>query len=282
MSTGTTGDGFIMWHPMLSQTNTTAVTTTTSASVGGTGTAFSAFTNLQTLAFTKIPYNDAQLTGGNVQGRLVSGCIKVRYSGSEDTRSGIVSLFEDPDHLSVTAQTATSISSFESCGKERVSGDGEWHSVNWSGPAKQNEQEYVGSATYTGNPCVVIAINGTLNGAGAGGPAPFEFEAWENLEYIGRDVVGKTDNQLAEEWTKKIGAAAKSIASQSNSFNAGRAGEFLRAAGLSGNPNARSQGGAGTMAGDALSAAAHAINPSLGRAWEWGRNFVARFPRRGR
>jgi len=116
MSTGTTGDGYISWQPTIGST-TTGVAVTSAISVGTPATAFNAFTNLIQTAITKIPYTDAQITGGNVQGRLVSGCVRVRYAGTEDARAGIVSLFEDPDHLSVLTLSTNTMSTFDSCGK---------------------------------------------------------------------------------------------------------------------------------------------------------------------
>jgi len=266
MSTGTTGDGWICWTPVLARDFGTAVRNTTSSSVGNSASVFSTFTFLTPTALSKIPYTAAQITGGSVQGRLVSGCLRVRYAGAEDLRAGVVSLFEDPDHLPVdTVYSTDTMGTFDSCGKERVSGEGNWHQINWSGPARQNEQEYVQTSTYS-SACIIIAINGTVGAAGLG-PAPFEWEVWENLEYLGRDVVGKTNNMLDPAGTSHVIGAAKSAQSGSEPLspsNPKTAGEFIKTV-LSPVPG-------GSVLGNLASAAVHTVNPGLGRLYDTFRN----------
>jgi len=197
---------------------------------------------------------------------LVSGCVRVRYAGAEDLRAGIVSLFEDPDHLAVdTVYSTDTIGTFDSCGKERVSGEGNWHQINWSGPAKQAEQEYVSTSAYS-TACIVIAINGTVAAAGLGA-APFEWEVWQNLEFLGRDVVGKTNNMLDPNGASHVIGAAKAAQSGSEPLspsNPKTAGEFVRSV-LSPVPG-------GSMMGNLASAAVHTINPGLGRIYDRFRN----------
>jgi len=270
MSTGTTGDGFIFWRPVLVN-DAISLTHSTALSVGTAATLFNAFTNLNTALIAKIPYTTAQLTGGLVEGRLVSACVRVRYSGTEDLRSGVVSLFEDPDHLDVAGSTANSISLFDSCGKQRVFGDGGWHQINWSGPCKQAEQEYVQTAAYAVN-CIVLAINGTVN-AGGLGAAPFEYECWENLEFLGRDVVGKTNNVLDPQGTSKVVGDMKVAQSGPEPLNPQTGGKVLARI-LGPKPG-------GTLLGNAMQAGMSAVNPVLGLAWGAVRqafNRQTRFP----
>jgi len=254
-----------MWRPVIANDTVQTFGCSTAASVGTSATAFASFTALASGFMTKIPYTTAQLTGGNVQGRLVSGCLRIRYTGTEDGRAGVVSLFEDPDHLDVQTTSSNNISLFDSCGKERVSGEGNWHQINWSGPAKQNEQEYVQTAGFTGNSYThVIAVNGTCTAAGALGPATFEYEIWENLEYLGRDVVGKTNNSLDPQGTSHVIGAAKSAQSGSEPFSASNSktsGEFIRSV-LSPVPG-------GSLVGNGLSALVHTLGGSgAGRIYE--------------
>jgi len=264
ISTGTTGDGFISWTPVLA--NDAICTTFTTATSVGTATSLltgggSGFTNTATAVMSKLPYTGAQITGGAVQGRLVSGCLRTRYAGNENVRSGVVSLFEDPDHLSIATQSAQSISLFDSCGKERVYGTGDWHQINWSGPRKMQETEYREVASYIGFPVIAIAINGTLNGAGTPGPATFEYEIWENLEYLGRDVVGKTANHMDEGLSKTLMTAAMDAQSQSEPFNPKNPGAVRDI--LRGKPG-------GTLAGDLIHAGIGAAF-GQGAAQMWGR-----------
>lgn len=276
MSTGTTGDGWIAWTPVIAN-DITVVTNTTSLSTGTAATLFlptswGGTVNNPSSPMSKLPYTSTQITNGNVQGRLVSGCLRVRYAGNENVRSGVVTLFEDPDHLTVTGQSSNTISLFDSCGKERVSGDGSWHQINWSGPCKMAETEYISTGQFA-PPCVVIAINGTLNGAGSPGPAPFEYECWQNLEFLGRDVVGKTPNHMDEHASNKVWAAAKDMQSQSEPFNPSTAAQkgFMSMV-------APKEGG--TRVGNALQRIATGINPLLGGVWNLARGEMNDYVRR--
>lgn len=274
MSTGTTGDGYITWLPVLAN-DVNSVTTTTALSVGTPATAFNAFTNLQNALISKIPYASAQLTGGNVEGRLVSGCVRVRYAGTEDARAGVVSLFEDPDHLTVSALTTNGISQFDSCGKQRVFGDGAWHQINWSGPCKQNEQEYLATITYGGATTHVIAITGTVSAAGAPGPQTFEWEVWQNMEYLGRDVVGKTNNTLDPQGTTQVVGKMKDLQSQSDPLNPTTGAQVLR--------DILQPKKGGTFFGNLAQSAASGLHPMAGAAYGAIRSafntYISRKPR---
>lgn len=275
LSTGTGGNGYIMWSPALvndqgqltvTQAGNTAAGNVAFDNIAYTGTNSSSFQN-------KLPYTTAQLTAGQVQARIVSGCIRVRYAGSEQTRSGIITMLEDPDHLALTSSNPQSIASFEGANRERPNGDGAWSQLNWSGPAKTTEVEYVQTAFQTGpsgQNVMMILITGTNNGAGALGPATFEFESWINVEYIGRDVVGKTDNVNDQRGMDKVISATKTVANTAQ--------ESL-------NPTATStvsrlvdaHSGAPTMAGDVLEGVAGMIHPTLGRLWSRGRSRLRSF-----
>lgn len=267
LSTGTGGDGFIAWTPALANDYGSVTTVTSATSVGTAGTLFSAFTNVVFAAMSKIPYTTAQITGGLVEGRLVSGCIRIRYAGTEDARSGIVSLIEDPDHIDLWNLSTNLISNFDSCGKQRVYGDGAWHQINWSGPCKQAEQEYVQTAAFTGAIRThVISISGTTTAAGALGPAPFEYECWQNLEFLGRDVVGKTNNTLDPSGTSTVIGEAKKLQSQSDPLNPTTGKSLLHKLGSLTKPKE-----GGTFVGNALQGLVSAINPMAGLGWSVGR-----------
>jgi len=278
-STGTTGDGYIQWRPTLAGDLGNAVVFTTAASVGTAATDFNAFTALGSLGIPKIPYTVAQFTNNEVEGRMVSGCIRVRYSGTEDARAGVISLFEDPDHIAITSMSAQDISDYDSCGKERPSGDGDWAQINWSGPAKQAEQEYVNSSGGVvgafAPACIVIAVNGTMTGAGALGPATYEFECWENLEFLGRSVVGKTNNVLDPDGMLRVVSAMQTVQSQDKPLspknpNVGPALASVFA------PKT-----GGTTMGNAVQAGMNAVNPGIGALWGIARSgFNSMFRRR--
>lgn len=191
---GTTGNGFIAFRPMLVN-DFTALTFTGSASVGDAGTILSAYTNLAGDSFNKLPFTTAQVvTNSTVSGRIVSACLRVRYAGTEASRAGLITTLEHPDHGSLFGISPNDIAQFENAYRERPSGDGLWTQVNWSGPVSPSEVEYVNLANVitTGTP---IAI--TINGNAAS--ASYEYEAWINVEYIGKDTVGKSINHVDEQ-----------------------------------------------------------------------------------
>lgn len=228
------------------------------------------YTQNTAILYTKLPYSAATLASGNVQGRIVSGCIRVRYAGPEDGRSGIITMLEDPDHLSLGGQSQDTIASFEGANRERPNGDGAWSQINWSGPAREAEVEYVQTTTQNGvSNVMAICISGTTGTTGVVGPATFEYEAWVNVEYIGRDVQGKTDNQNDQVGMDLLLSATKAVAgTPQQSLNPSAAATVM------GKVFAPKAGG--TMVGNALQTAASSIHPALGMAWGFGRNLFNR------
>lgn len=192
---GTTGHGFAVLQPVLVN-DQVALSMTGSASVGGAGTTLSTFTNVIGESFTKLPYTTAQLvTNGTVAGRVVSACLRVRYAGSESARSGLLTSSEHPDHSNLSAFSSNEINAFENSYRERPNGDGDWTTVCWSGPANPNEVEYVNLVNPCGGGTAPLAI--VVDGVPAG--TSFEVEAWINIEYIGKDSVGKTPVHIDEQ-----------------------------------------------------------------------------------
>jgi len=158
---GTTGNGFIAFRPMIVN-DAIALTFTGSASVGDAGTILSAFTNLASDSFNKLPFTTAQVvTNATVAGRVVSACLRVRYAGTESSRAGLITTIEHPDHGSLYGISANDIAQFENAYRERPSGDGLWTQVNWSGPGSPSEVEYVNLANVitSGTP-IAITISG--------------------------------------------------------------------------------------------------------------------------
>jgi len=209
-NTGTTGDGYILFRPSL-VSDQAAVTMTGSASVGNAATSFSAFTNIVTDFFTKLPYTTAQLaTNQEVAGRLVSACLRVRYAGTEASRAGLITTLEHPDHASIANFSINEIGQFESAYRERPNPDGQWAQVNWSGPVQPREVEYLNevnaSGVSTNTPVMGIGINGTA------AAASYEYEAWINVEYIGKITTGKSLNKVDEQGYGNVLQCVKSIA----------------------------------------------------------------------
>lgn len=207
-NTGTTGDGYIVFQPALVN-DLSALSFTGSSSVGTASTSLAGFTNVSTASFSKIPFSSAQVvTTSAVAGRVVSACLRVRYAGTEASRSGLISGCEHPDHNNLALYSSNEINTFESTYRERPSGDGAWFCVNWSGPSNPGEVEYANLQNYCGTGIAPLAI--CINGAAAA--ASYEYEAWINLEYIGKDTIGKTNNQVDEQGYGNVLQAVKSAA----------------------------------------------------------------------
>lgn len=208
-TSSTTGWGFIAWRPSFANDITCAWTT-------GSGTTFipsqvlnaATGTAPTTTSMTTLPYTSAQCTSPNLDCRFVSGCLRIRYTGTEDTRGGILSALEEPDHNSLYAQTGDSILSYENCQRIRPSGDGEWTSINWSGPVRQSEVDYISAASLP-NQIAAILIQAPV----ATVSQSYEYEIWQNIEYIGSIPTGKTDSHVDDNGMSKVLSAVKKISS---------------------------------------------------------------------
>jgi len=208
---GTTGNGFIVLRPLIVN-DQAALLFTGSASVGDAGTALTSFTNLATDSFSKLPFTTAQVvTNAEAAGRVVSACLRVRYAGTESSRAGIISSCEHPDHNSLQILSSNEINQFESSYRERPSGDGQWSQVNWSGPCQPQEVEYLSTANVSNllaSSTSVLSI--CINGGAAS--AAYEYEAWINVEYIGRITQGRTTNKCDEQGYGNVLECVKTVA----------------------------------------------------------------------
>lgn len=295
LATTTGYNGFIVYRPTLAGDVSCATVTNQALPTGPTNitTAFNSPNwGIFNQNMTKLPFLAAAFTANNVEGRLVSACVRIRYAGLEDARSGVIYLFEDPDHISLSTQSTNTISTYDSCGVQRPSGDGTWHQINWSGPAKQSETEYViddGAAAPTAGAfapaCIVISVIGVnpINSGSALAPPaiPFEYEIWQNLEYIGRDAIGKTNNKLDEQGAKNVFAAAKIAQSQSEPLAPTGPGavtfkeELKKAAGLMASGAFKGRPG-GSPAGNLLQAILRRANPGLAAVHQSFRGYGSR------
>jgi len=210
-NSGTSGDGYILFRPTLVN-DAACLTFTGSASVGTAGTAFSAFTNIISDQFAKLPFTTAQLvTNSEVAGRIVSACLRIRYAGTEASRAGLLTSLEHPDHGTIANFSANDIAQFESAYRERPNADGQWCSVHYSGPTQPRELEYVNTvnaseASTTNWPIMGITMNGTA------ASASYEYEAWINVEYIGKITNNKSLVKIDEQGYGNVIQAVKGSA----------------------------------------------------------------------
>jgi len=222
MGTGTTGYGFITWRPTFAN-DANVVTTTSATTVWDLSATFnSAVIGIQTLQMTTLPYSSAQCTSVSLDSRLVSGCLRIRYKGTEDTRGGLFSVLEEPDHNDLGGITGNAALSYECCQRIRPSGDGEWTTVCWSGPVRQSEVDYANVAQLPGRPFVIIVESpgGTPN-------ANYEFECWQNIEYVGSIPTGKTESHVDPNGFSKVQSSVKGATANGPLGSAEKAGEVM-------------------------------------------------------
>jgi len=108
---GTTGYGWVAVNPTLAN-DVASIQVTSTASVGGSSTVLSAYTNIGTGMFTMLPYAAADFSGGSVQGRIVAVGIRVRYSGTELNRSGLYVACEEQDMQTLASRTYNTIKDY--------------------------------------------------------------------------------------------------------------------------------------------------------------------------
>jgi len=147
------GVGFILAAPC-SANNTAALAFTTAGSIFDTGTLVnSTITNNQTQLLAGLPYTTAQVSA-LVQARVVSMGLRIRYAGTEASRSGTIVAYEDQDHqgLGSPGGASTNYNSIQlntSAMVSRPSGDGAWDAcVCSSGPCTPLELEFSNNGAY--------------------------------------------------------------------------------------------------------------------------------------
>jgi len=203
-SLGTTGYGYITARPGAATTSM-VVTATTAASVGGTATLFSAYTNLSTVVMAQCPYTSAQITAG-VGARVVACGVRIKYIGQLMNRNGIVLAYEDPDHKDFApAFSFDTLGGNPYCKASRV-GDELWDSeVCFSGPTTPTDIEFQQSDYPLGiNLFMGMAVSGVAGDA-------YEYEFFQHLEYIGNIVVNKTPSHADAQAFGKVVETSKAL-----------------------------------------------------------------------
>lgn len=203
---GTTGIGFIIVSPCITN-NGTLISATTAASVGGPATQFNAFTGVQNLVLAQFPWDEVSRAAGNYQARVVSYGIRVKYIGKLMDRNGVVTSFEEPDHrncfsLTTTPSTLDRLNSNPQSTLRRVGGD-LWDSeVFYSGPVEPTEVDFTNSAFPLGQYISVIAVQGEPGDS-------YEFEYVQHSEVIGTLATGKSASHADPATFGKVLEASK-------------------------------------------------------------------------
>jgi hypothetical protein len=204
MSLGTSGIGWVALTPT-STNDSSFMQSTTGSSVGTSGTVFSAFTNLQNLYCTQNQFTAAELVGGGVQARIVAAGIRVKYVGPLTSRSGTVTVFEDPDHQESRTFSYNLLSSHPQSERFRV-GDAVWDGeVVLSGPCTPHELEFRQEQYPIGNVApILIAVSGVAGDL-------YDIEGCVHYEQIGTPIQNKTKSHAEPSFFAKAIEAAKSI-----------------------------------------------------------------------
>lgn len=142
---------------------------------------------------TKLPYTELQFQANGaspgVQARTVATALRIRYIGSEYTRSGQIVGIRHPDNETLRSLTFDDVKSFSTA--KTFSNTKTWHYVMWR-PGSPADYHFSpnpsdnddGNATSSKLP-LGFTVAGTMNSAGNPGPAPFEWELIRYVEYVG-------------------------------------------------------------------------------------------------
>lgn len=162
------------------------------------------------MLYPNSPFTFAQFGAGstNVQFRLVSAGLRIKYSGTSLAQGGTVFGLHQPNHESVDGYTASSIMSFDEGEKfvvldqQRGKQDA-WFTVLYR-PVDPDDCEF---SDLAGNPSgsggTPNHIMGFLVIAPSTTPITFEYEAFANVEFTGAPARAK---QLS--WADPVGFAA--------------------------------------------------------------------------
>jgi len=156
------------------------------------------------------PYSSASLAyataigfqGVGTKYRIVAAGLRIRYTGAEITRSGVVHMFHSPDHSSVSTVALTDISNIPSYFNRQM--DRKWHTLTYA-PVQPNEVAFLLDGIV--NPITADGFMGSQNSdmlnhylgimvSGAAASAPFDVESIIHWEVIGETISGKTQSDV--------------------------------------------------------------------------------------
>jgi hypothetical protein len=153
---------------------------------------------------TKLPYPtasfEANTTQPGVQARTVGYGIRTRYIGPELARSGQIIGIRHPDNETLVGLSSSQCRSYQTA--KTFSNKRQWVYASYR-PVRPNEYEF------SADPCTAsdgnnykfplgVLITGTTDTSGAPGPAPFEFEIVQYVEFIGNvDNITRSHTDVA-------------------------------------------------------------------------------------
>lgn len=209
MTIGTQGFGFVQSSPYNGIANDLNTVFYSQVAFAGTATAVTGVG--VGIASTNSDYVQANIGAGvgTIQYRLVGAGIRIKYTGTELNRSGMVFHLEEPAHGNLNLATAANIEAYDACLKSPVTRS--WHSVVVR-PIHATECEYSFQVPGTGvappnNQLLTLVATSTAGNT-------FDFEYFGLFEVIGSTVRGKTPSD-----TDRLGmdAVLNSIQGQAKS-----------------------------------------------------------------
>lgn len=190
-STGTTGFGYCVGSPWCNANDGWVALSTTSTYAGSNAVQIAAFAGTTTQTSPKLPYPttvfESTTKSPGVQARTVGYGLRVRYIGAELARSGQIIAMRHPDNETLVGLTSDEIKTYAETRTYPVTR--EWTYVHYR-PVRPTEYEFSpdpctasNSTNYRWN--LGALITGTTTSSGTPGPAPFEAEIIQFVEYIG-------------------------------------------------------------------------------------------------
>jgi len=206
LALGTTGQGFLLANPVISN-NAAAVLTTTNTSVGTASTVLGSFTGLVTSFIPNLPYSNSQLNSviAPMEGRMVSCGIRVRYSGTENNRNGTQYGYEDPNHATLGSSTPNNLLVNPQMRAQRPQPDGSWFEVFSSGPVANSEVTFAAQSAFPNPSYLLIYINGLAGDT-------YDWEYYIHVEYAGVIATGTIPTHLDTNGYAAVTEAAKNTA----------------------------------------------------------------------
>lgn len=204
MSSGTTGFGFIALCQQCKSNNDSVLYSSTSLYAGGNAIPSVGQPNTAAYSASKLPYAASVFEGqGNtnpgIQGRVVGVSMRVRYVGPLLARGGQLVALRHPDNETLVGKTYDEIKGYETAKTFPIST--EWTYLTYR-PVKPKEYEFSPDPATASDAAnfkweAAFLMYGTTTSSGIPGPAPFEFELVQHIEYIGRvDNVTKSHASL--------------------------------------------------------------------------------------
>lgn len=194
-STGTSGFGFILVDPLLAAINDQGSLWYSLSNYAGTTITDTVVVGTQT-ASSNSDYPIATIgpASTQVQVRVVSSGIRIRYIGTELNRGGQIVGLSEPTHDSLTNRSFVDLSGQERSRLIPVL-DRNWVTLTYF-PVQPAESEFSSDVVPASRPCPAKFMAFAVNAASSGTPLSYEYEFFTNLEYTGLNVRGLTPSHV--------------------------------------------------------------------------------------